>query len=133
MYITDDMLLAVKVWEIKNGVRCIQSPYEADAGLQHLEDVGLTDGTFSGDGNFFALSKKLWATKVSIGRGNMMLFDSAQIREAISELTHCSTAAHSPATSSDVARKDYLEFFIETILTHRGNTQRLSTLEFKVK
>jgi Chromo (CHRromatin Organisation MOdifier) domain len=34
---------------------------------------------------------------------------------------------------SDVARKDYLEFFIETILIHRGNTKRLSTLEFKVK
>jgi hypothetical protein len=34
---------------------------------------------------------------------------------------------------SDVARWDYLEFFTENILTHRCNTQRLSTLEFKVK
>jgi hypothetical protein len=34
---------------------------------------------------------------------------------------------------SDVARKDYLEFFIKTTLTHRGNTKKLSTLEFKVK
>ena len=85
MYITEDMLLAVKIWAIKNGVRCIQSLYEADAGLQHLEDMGLTDGTFSEDGDFFALGSKLWATKVSIARGSMMLFNSVRIREAIKE------------------------------------------------
>jgi Chromo (CHRromatin Organisation MOdifier) domain len=34
---------------------------------------------------------------------------------------------------SDVARKDYLEFFVEDILTHRGDTKRLSTLQFRVK
>jgi Chromo (CHRromatin Organisation MOdifier) domain len=33
----------------------------------------------------------------------------------------------------DVARKDYLEFFIEKILHHTGNITRLSTLNFKVK
>jgi hypothetical protein len=33
----------------------------------------------------------------------------------------------------DVARKDYLDFFIEKILHHTGNTARLSTLNFKVK
>ena len=34
---------------------------------------------------------------------------------------------------SDVARKDYLELFVEDILTHRGDTKRLSTLQFRVK
>jgi hypothetical protein len=33
----------------------------------------------------------------------------------------------------DVARKDYSEFFIETILALRGDPKNLSTLEFKVK
>ena len=84
-YITEDMLLAVKIWAIRNGVRCVQSLYEADAVLQHLEDMGLTDGTFSEDGDFFALGSKLWATKVSIGRGTMMLFNSICIRKATSD------------------------------------------------
>ena len=34
---------------------------------------------------------------------------------------------------SDVSRKDYLEFFIETILSHSGNPKRISTLKFKIK
>ena len=34
---------------------------------------------------------------------------------------------------SDVARKDYLEFFVEDILAHRGDTKRLPTLQFRVK
>jgi hypothetical protein len=34
---------------------------------------------------------------------------------------------------SDVSRKDYLEFFIESILQHRGDPKRLSTIEFKIK
>jgi Chromo (CHRromatin Organisation MOdifier) domain len=32
-----------------------------------------------------------------------------------------------------VSRKDYLEFFIETILQYNGDIKRLSTLQFKVK
>jgi Chromo (CHRromatin Organisation MOdifier) domain len=34
---------------------------------------------------------------------------------------------------TDVSPKDYLEFFIETILQHSGDIKRLSTLQFKVK
>ena len=34
---------------------------------------------------------------------------------------------------TDVSRKDYLEFFIETILQHTGDPKRLSTLQFKIK
>lgn len=85
MHISEDMLLACKVWALKNDVRCIQSLYEADAGLQHLEDVGLTDGTFSEDDDFFALGRKLWATKVSFIKRTVMIFNSTIIREALYE------------------------------------------------
>jgi hypothetical protein len=34
---------------------------------------------------------------------------------------------------ADVARRDYLEYFVETILDHRGNPKRLTTMEFLVK
>ena len=36
-------------------------------------------------------------------------------------------------TPTDVARRDYLEFFVEKILEHKGNQNRLNTLEFLVK
>ena len=34
---------------------------------------------------------------------------------------------------SDVARRDYLEFFIEEIIDIRGQTSSYGTLEFEVK
>ena len=34
---------------------------------------------------------------------------------------------------TDVSRKDYLEFFIETVLAHTGDSKRLSSLQFKIK
>ena len=33
----------------------------------------------------------------------------------------------------DIARRDYLEFFVEEILAHRGNVKKVSTLQFFVK
>ena len=84
-HITEITLLAYKVWTLKNDVQCKQSLYEADTGLQHLEDVGLTDWTFSEDRDFFALGSKLWPTKVSITKGTVMIFNSTVIREALSE------------------------------------------------
>ena len=33
----------------------------------------------------------------------------------------------------DVARHDYLEFFVEKILDHRGNLKLKSTIEFQIK
>ena len=33
----------------------------------------------------------------------------------------------------DIARKDYLEFFVEKILHMRGDTKRYSSLEFLIK
>jgi Chromo (CHRromatin Organisation MOdifier) domain len=32
----------------------------------------------------------------------------------------------------DVARRDYMEFFVETIIDHRGNVKRKTDLEFLV-
>ena len=79
------MLLTIKTWAATNAVVCVMSLYEADAGLQHLEDMGITDGTFSEDGDFFPLDSKSWATKVSITKGTMILFNSEVIREALSK------------------------------------------------
>ena len=84
VFISEDMLYAVKKWGRKNEVLCIQSLYEADAGLQHLEDVGLTDGTFSEDGDFFALNSKLWATKVSVFKGTLVIYNSESVRLTLS-------------------------------------------------
>ena len=33
----------------------------------------------------------------------------------------------------DIARRDYLEYFVEEILSHRGNIKKVSTLQFYVK
>jgi hypothetical protein len=33
----------------------------------------------------------------------------------------------------DIARRDYLEYFVEEILEHRGNPKKVSTLQFLVK
>ena len=33
----------------------------------------------------------------------------------------------------DIARRDYLEYFVETIKAHRGNPRKVSTLQFLVK
>ena len=83
MFISEDMLYAIKTWATENDVVCVQSLYEADAGLQHLEDMGITDGTFSEDGDFFPLDSKLWATKVSLSKGTLILFNSENIRTAL--------------------------------------------------
>ena len=85
MTISEDMLLDVKSWASANEVTCLQSLYKADAGLQHLGDVGLTDGTFSKDADFFPLNSKRWATKVNFSKGTLMILDSRRIREALSK------------------------------------------------
>ena len=33
----------------------------------------------------------------------------------------------------DVARRDYMEFFIENVISYRGNLKRKTELEFQVK
>ena len=83
MTISDDMLYTVKAWSEKNGVKFVQSLFEADAGLQHLEDMGITNGTYSEDGDFFPLNSKLLATKVSLSQKTLILFDSELIRKSL--------------------------------------------------
>jgi Chromo (CHRromatin Organisation MOdifier) domain len=61
--------------------------------------------------------------------------DLTTLKEKEYHSTHLKEFIFNPNRVSplDVARKDYLEFFIEEILHHTGNTNRLSTLNFKVK
>jgi hypothetical protein len=68
-------------------------------------------------------------------KGEYTLLDLTTNKEKKYHITQMKQFHFDPMRTdpSDVARKDYLEFFIETILIHRGNTKRLSTLEFKVK
>jgi hypothetical protein len=39
----------------------------------------------------------------------------------------------SKTSAPDIARRDYMEFFVESIVEHRGDTKRLNSLFFKVK
>jgi hypothetical protein len=39
----------------------------------------------------------------------------------------------SRTSAPDIARRDYMEFFVESIVEHRGDTKRLNSLFFKVK
>ena len=55
-------------------------------------------------------TKKIHATKLKI-----FLFDSGKIEPM------------------DSARRDYMEFYIEAITAHKGNTKKVSTLTFLVK
>jgi hypothetical protein len=68
-------------------------------------------------------------------KGQYTLLDLTTLKEKEYHSTHLKEFIFNPNRVSplDVARKDYLEFFIEEILHHTGNTNRLSTLNFKVK
>jgi hypothetical protein len=68
-------------------------------------------------------------------KGQYTLLDLTTLKEKEYHSTQLKEFIFNPNSVSplDVARKDYLEFFIEEILHHTGNTNRLSTLNFKVK
>jgi Chromo (CHRromatin Organisation MOdifier) domain len=68
-------------------------------------------------------------------KGQYTLLDLTTLKEKEYHSTQLKEFIFNPNRVSplDVARKDYLEFFIEEILHHTGNTNRLSTLNFKVK
>jgi hypothetical protein len=68
-------------------------------------------------------------------KGQYTLLDLTNLKEKEYHSTQFEEFIFNPSRVSplDVARKDYLEFFIEKILHHTGNTTRLSTLNFKVK
>jgi Chromo (CHRromatin Organisation MOdifier) domain len=41
--------------------------------------------------------------------------------------------APSRVDPTDIARRDYLEFFVESVIAHRGNIKSVSSLEFLIK
>jgi hypothetical protein len=68
-------------------------------------------------------------------QGQYTLLDLVTLKEKEYHSTQLKEFIFDPARviPLDVARKDYLEFFVEKILFHTGQTNRLSTLSFKVK
>jgi Chromo (CHRromatin Organisation MOdifier) domain len=68
-------------------------------------------------------------------RGEYTLLDLTTNKEKKHSSTQMKQFKFDPLRTDpiDVARKDYLEFFIETILAHRVDPKKLSTLELKVK
>jgi Chromo (CHRromatin Organisation MOdifier) domain len=68
-------------------------------------------------------------------RGQYTLLNSTTNKEKEYYSTQLKKFIFNPArvSPSDVARKDYLEFFFDSILSHKGNIKMLSTLDFKVK
>ena len=57
------------------------------------------------------------------------------MKEKIYHAQHMKPFIFNPHLTSptDVARRDYLEFFVEEILDHTGNPKRSSTMQFLVK
>ena len=68
-------------------------------------------------------------------RGEYILFDLITNKEKRYHVSQLKQFNFNPARTDplDVARKDYLEFFIEEVLYHTGQTDRISTLRFKIK
>ena len=67
--------------------------------------------------------------------GEYTLLDLTTKKEKLYHSTQMKKFLFDPIRTNptDVARKDYLEFFIESILQHKGDHKKLSTLEFKIK
>ena len=63
------------------------------------------------------------------------LFNLITLKEKLYHAKHMKPFLFNPhlTTPTDVARRDYLEFFVEKILQHQGNIKRMSTLQFLVK
>jgi Chromo (CHRromatin Organisation MOdifier) domain len=68
-------------------------------------------------------------------QGEYTLLDLTTNKEKRYHSTQIKTIFFNPLRTipTDVSRKDYFEFFIETISQHSGDIKRLSTLIFKVK
>ena len=63
------------------------------------------------------------------------LLNLITLKEKLYHAQHMKSFIFNPHSTSptDVARRDYLEFFVEEILQHTGNHRKLSTLQFLVK
>jgi hypothetical protein len=66
-------------------------------------------------------------------QGEYTLLDLTTNKEKRYHSTQMKPFLFNPSRTNppDVSRKDFLEFFIETILQHTGEIKRLSTLQFK--
>ena len=63
------------------------------------------------------------------------LFDLINKKEVTYHVTDLKQFIFNPERHSpqDIARKDYLEFFVEKVISHRGNTSHTRSLEFYIK
>ena len=117
-----------------------------DSDKQHLTQNTLENTEFANDSFVLVQNRSapetrlhtLWRGPMKViksHRGQYTLLDLTTNKEKEYHSTQLKKFIFNPArvSPSDVARKDYLEFFVESILSHKGNIKMLSTLEFKVK
>jgi hypothetical protein len=72
---------------------------------------------------------------VSSNKSIFTLFDIVNNKEKTYHVTDLKPFYFDPLLTNpvDVARRDYLEFFVEEILEHKGNPRRLASLSFLVR
>ena len=71
---------------------------------------------------------------ISNDKSNYTLLDLITKKERQIHVTHIKEFLYSPSADPfDIAWRDYLEYYVEEILTHRGNMKKVSTLQFFVK
>ena len=72
---------------------------------------------------------------ISSNKGEYTLLNLITLKETRYHMTQLKTFLFDPQHTDpvDVARRDYLEFFIEEVIDIRGNTSSYGTLEFEVK
>ena len=71
---------------------------------------------------------------VSGSDSRYLLYDLITHKEKTYHVSDLKPFVYDPAVTTplDVARRDYMEFFVETIIDHRGNVKRKTDLEFLV-
>ena len=71
---------------------------------------------------------------ISNDKSTYTLLDLVTKKERQIHVTRIKEFLFSPSADPfDIARRDYLEYYVEEILTHRGNIKKVSTLQFLVK
>jgi hypothetical protein len=71
---------------------------------------------------------------VSCSDSRYLLYDLITHKEKIYHVSDMKPFLYDPSVtfSLDVARRDYMEFFVESIVDHRGNVKKKTELEFLV-
>lgn len=112
----------------------------------HMESISLPVTVFE-IGSFVLVHRRegtssrlqtLWLGPLKIvgqAGSEYRLLNLITMKEKLYHAQHMKPFRFNPhqTTPTEVARKDYLEFFVEKILNHRGNTKRVGSLEFLVK